>query len=60
MKSLEDFNAKLARWGKTFSGNGYKANLSPQLFYEMNSMMTNNCSIPKMVTSQEYSAHLTS
>ena len=57
MKSLEDFNAKLARWGKTSSGRAYKANLSPELFNEMDNMMTSNCSIPKIVTSQEYRIH---
>jgi hypothetical protein len=59
LKSLEDFNNKLKRWGKTVSGGAYKANLSPELFDEMNSMMTNNCSIPKIVTTQEYTPTVT-
>lgn len=48
MKSLEDFSNKLQRWGKTFSGNGYKANLSPNLMQEMDRSMSHNCTIPKM------------
>lgn len=53
-KSLEDFNAKLMRWGKTLSGGTYRANLSPNLLNEMDSMMSQNCSIPKFKRSKEY------
>lgn len=53
-KSLEDFNNKLERWGKTFSGSGYKANLSPNLLHEMDTLMSHNCSIPKINVTVEY------
>jgi hypothetical protein len=48
LKSLEDFNLKLSRWGKDVSGKVYKANLRPELVQEMDKMMSQNCSIPIM------------
>lgn len=53
-KSLEDFNNKLQRWGKSLRRHVYKANLRPNLINEIDAMMTMNCSIPILKERKEY------
>ena len=53
-KSLEDFNNKLQRWGKSLTGNVYRANLRPNLIYDMDASMTMNCSIPQLKEVKQY------
>lgn len=49
IKSLEDYNNKLSRWGKSAKGDIYKANLTPTLFNEMDAMMNNDCPLPPFI-----------
>ena len=53
-KSIEDFNYKLLRWGKSLTRNVYRANLRPDLIYEMDAAMTMNCSIPQLKEFKQY------